>query len=467
MKKALLINPPGAAYIRDDRCQVPARGLTSSLRMPLDLAYMAAGLERAGFICRIKDYPAEKQTALDFIKELKEFEPDILVVSTTTPTLENDLADCALAREIDKKLLIVIKGAQVAVEAREILQKYSAVDIGIKQEYEMAIEEIGQGKARSNILGIAYRENGLINENQDRPYLSDLDRLPLPARHLINNKLYVRPDTLEPQTSILASRGCGRGCMFCLVKTVSGEKINFRSTESIVSEIKKCLSEFGIKDFYFRADTFTANRSWVIDLCRQIIKADLKINWVCNSRVDTIDQELIQIMKQAGCWMIGFGLESGDQSMLDKMGKGINLAQIEKAVKFCQAGGLKTYLFFIYGLPWETEQSLEKTLRFALALEGDFVEFHQAYPFPGTDYYKLALENNLFERNELAGTNVFCSPARSFELDRETLHKFRKKAMRKFYLRKKYISKKLKDIDSLKKFKNYFRKAINVFCGLW
>ena len=466
IKRILLINPPSGSYIRDDRCQVPTKGLTSSIRMPLDLAYMAAVLEELKMICKIQDYPAIKKDWQSLKKDLQEFFPDILIVSTTTPTLLDDLKACQLAKEFNKNILTIVKGAHFAVEAKEIMQKFESIDIAIRYEYEMAIREIALGKELRDILGITYREKGLIVLNEDRPFLENLDKLPYPARHLLNNNLYIRPDTSEMQTSILASRGCPNNCFFCLVKTVSGKKINKRSPQSIVEEMKFCLKNFKIKNFYLRADTFTHDKKWVIEICQRIIEAQLDIKWVCNSRVDTLDEEMIQWLKKANCWMISFGIESGDQEILDKIKKRITISQIKETINLCKKYKIKTYLFFVYGLPWETKESLKKTFLLAKGLAGDFVEFHQAYPFPGTDFYNQALKLGLFKKNEIFNSDVFSSPVASFCLSKKDINKFRKKSVLRYYFRKKFILEKLKEIDSFKKLINYTKKGLALIFDL-
>jgi anaerobic magnesium-protoporphyrin IX monomethyl ester cyclase len=462
MKKALLINPPTGMYIRDDRCQVPVKGLSSALRMPLDLAYMAAAFEKYGWACKIGDYQAMAHGEQELFDDLQQFEPDFVVISTTTPTLLNDLAICEHIRESVPDATVVIKGAHVTVEAEIILETCPCLDIAIKQEYEQVIEELAQNKKWQDIDGIVFRQKDKVIVNPDRKYLENLDELPFPARSLLKNELYVRPDTGETQTSIMTSRGCPQNCTFCLVRTVSGVRVNTRSVDSVIEELRSCVEELGITNFYFRADTFTWNKEWVIELCKKIRRSDLDINWVCNSRIDTIDEKLINDMKRSGCWMVGFGLESGDQKLLDKMKKGIRVETMRKTLKLCKKYGLSTYLFFVYGLPWETKESLQKTLKLAKELDGDFVEFHQAYPFPGTEYHDFALEHKLFSKADLTNTDVFSSPASSFTLSSGDLNSFCKKATRSYYLRPRYILRAMNKIDSWKKFKNYTKKGMSI-----
>jgi radical SAM superfamily enzyme YgiQ (UPF0313 family) len=461
-KRALLINPPSGMYIRDDRCQVPVKGLSSGLRTPLDLAYMAAVLEKEGIGCVIRDCPAENKTWQDLRKELEGGNFDMLIVSVTTPTLYADLSACDIAKEINPDIMTVAKGAHFAAEDKEVLERFKNLDIAIRGEYELAVRELGRGKPPGEILGITYRADGAIKRNPDRPFLENLDILPLPARHLLNNRLYIRPDTGEMMTSIQTNKGCPARCCYCLVRTVSGSKIITRSPESIASEMEICKKKFGIKNFYFRADTFTWDKDWMIKVCKCIIDKKLDAGWVCNSRVDTIDEDRLRWLKKAGCWMIGFGIESGDQDILNKMRKGTTLQQAVNAIDLCRRFGIKTYLFWVLGLPWETEGSIKNTMRFAKRIKGDFAEFHIAYPFPGTDFYYTGLENNLFSKEDLYKGNVKSGIVRTFTLSEERLQYYQRRITRGYYLSPWRIIRLLKGVHSPKVLLNYIKKGFLV-----
>lgn len=449
-------------YIRDDRCQVPVKGLSSGLRAPLDLAYMAAMLEQEGFDCIIRDYPAEGKTWHDFRQEFMDNNFDILIISVTTPTLYVDLRACDLAKEINHNILTIAKGAHFVAEDMEVMQRVESLDIAIRQEYELTVKEIGQNKPLEEIRGITYRSKGVIKKNPDRPYLENLDILPFPARHLLNNHLYIRPDTDETMTSIQTNRGCPVRCVYCLVRTVSGNRIVSRSPESITKEILLCKEQFAIKNFYFRADTFTWDKDWMIKVCKAIIDKRLVVNWVCNSRVDTIDEERLGWLKKAGCWMIGFGIESGDQEIMNKMKKGTNLEQAISAVELCRRFGIKTYLFWVLGLPWESEETIQNTQKFAQSLRGDFAEFHIAYPFPGTEFYRIGLESSLFKKDDLYNGDVKKGIVRTFYLSKERLRYYQKKITRQYYLSPARIIGLLKDVRSLKTLINYLKKGFAV-----
>ena len=235
-----------------------------------------------------------------------------------------------------------------------------------------------------------------------------------------------------------------------------------RSPESIANEMDICKERFGIKNFYFRADTFTWDKDWMIRVCQCIVEKKLNVNWVCNSRVDTIDEGRLKWLKKAGCWMIGFGIESGDQDMLNKMRKGTTLQQAINAVDLCRKFDIKTYLFWVLGLPWETEESIKKTMRFAKRIKGDFAEFHIAYPFPGTDFYYTGLENNLFSKESLYKGNVKSGIVRTFTLTTERLQYYQKKITRDYYLSPWRIIRLLKGVRSPKMLLNYINKAFLV-----
>jgi len=449
--------------MRDDRCQAPTEGMTAQPhRAPMDLAYMAASLEKVGVECRIKDYPSEKQDWQDLIKDIKVFNPDMLVISIITPTIKEDLKACKLAKEIRKDILTVSKGAHYMKNDEEVLQEWPDLDIVIRGECEFAVSDLLLKDNFSDVPGITFRENGKVLRTKDRPLLESLDLLPFPSRHLLNNNLYITPDTREPIAFIHVGRGCPHKCIFCAVPAVSGYKLKIRSPESVLEEIKECVIKYGIKVFFFRSDTFTMDKKWVIKLCDLIIKEELKIRWGTNSRVDTIDEERLEWMKKAGCWIVGFGVESGNQGMLDKMKKGTTIEQTNKAVKLCKEYRIKTYLLFVLGLPWETRETAMDTIEFAKKLDGDFVDFNIAYPLPGTEYFEMAKDSALCDLSNLSGFDYANPLVWSFHLSTEELIELRKKALKSFYFRPQYIVRTLLGIRSVKVFNSYFYSGLRL-----
>ena len=436
-KRALLINPPTGLYIREDRCQAPLKGMAATMaRPPLDLMYMAATMEQAGVECRIKDYPVIGGSWTDFKAELESFRPDALFISVTSFTIHDDLIACEKAKEVlGGDITTIAKGAHVSVKAAEVLKEAPYLDVAIQGEYELIAKEMASTNDLSTVSGITFRDpkTGEIRATPGRPYLTELDILPYPSRHLVNNALYERPDTGLPQATVQTSRGCPAACIYCLAPTVYGSKIRVRSPQNVVGELEECVTKYGIRDFFFRADTFTWNKKWVMDLCKEITDRKLDIRWVCNSRVDTIDAERLVAMKAAGCHGIAFGIESGVQDMLNKMKKGTTLEKNRAAVKLCREHGMKTLLYMIMGLPWETEADVQASVDFAVSLGGDFVEFHTAIPFPGTELYDIAQRDKLYDNENLNGYDYTRSPLKTYHLSSKQLMELRRKAFMKVY----------------------------------
>jgi len=467
--KALLVNPPTGRYMRNDRCQAPVdTRVAEPPRPPMDLAYIAAVLEGVGVECKVRDYPMEDKSWKEVAGDLYSLMPELLIIDTTTPTIENDLIICDVAKKINSRIRTIAKGAHFLVFDKEILARFNNLDVAVRGEPEITMKELAGGRDYSQIPGITFRRNNIeIIRNPDRPFLENLDELPIPARHLYNNQLYRTPDTNRPIAFITTSRGCPSRCIFCAAGIVSGHKIRTRSVSSVVQEIEECKNKYGIKDFFFSADTFTWDKQWVINFCEEILKRDIKVRWGANSRADTLDEDRITRMKEAGCYVIGFGAESASQFILDNIGKGISVDQIEKAVILCKKYAIESFLVFVIGLPWETKDTLDETLRFVKKTQASFIEVNVAYPLPGTEFYNWAKANNFIKScnwDDFSYSNVvFELPG----LSQETLRRYYQLAHRKFYFRPKIIIRRLSHIRTWSQFKQEMRGGLALFNFIW
>ena len=463
-KKALLINPPTGLYIREDRCQVPVKGLSATaLRTPIDLAYMAASLRTVGWDCVIRDYPAVGATEDDLKRDLETLQPGMLVVSVTTATFDKDMETLARAKEVLPDLLTIAKGAHLTVLAEEEMKRFPKTDIAIRGEYEFTIAEIAEAEDLSKIAGITYHDDtGELHSTPDRPFIEDLDSIPFPARDLLDNSLYVRPDTGEMQTTVQTNRGCPSRCIYCLSHVVSGSQVRSRSPQNVVAELEECVKRYGIRNFFFRADTFTIQKEWVIELCRLILEKDLKIKWVCNSRVNSIDDERLDWMKRAGCWLVSLGIESGNAEILKRMGKGATLDQARNAVKLCRKHKMKSFCFYLIGLPWDTKETVEETIRFARELSGDFNEVHVSVPFPGTELYQIAENDGLFVHGGEFGDHAHVT-TRTYTLSPEELEHYRNKLLRAVYMTPRYILRTLLGVRDPRVLFNYAKYGTHMF----
>lgn len=460
--RALFCYPPTGLYVRDDRCQVPVEGMSAQPnKPPLDLAYMAAVLESRGVTCRIRDFAAERASWEDFACELAAFEPDLLLCTVTTPTLGRDLEAFRIAKRANPAILTAAKGGHFAARDTQVMRGCPELDLALRGESERTVAEIAEGKPFAEILGLTWRRGAEILHTEDRPFLddADLDALPFPARHLLRNDLYLAPDTGEPLTMIDTARGCPHQCIFCLVGKSSGRTINAREPKRVVDELEECIHEHGLRNFFFRADTFTFDEAWTVALCKEIVARKLRIRWGANSRVDTVSDQRLEWMKAAGCWILGFGIESGSQESLDRMKKRATLDDARNAIRLCEKWGIKTYGFFVIGLPWEDEESIAQTAAFMRELEPTFVDVNVAYPMPGTEYYDDARAADLFQPDDVFKGNYALPVVRTQTLSPAELEALRKSALSSFYLRPKYILRRAMDVRSLRELWNYARSA--------
>ncbi|MBO8431584.1 radical SAM protein [Spirochaetes bacterium] len=458
-KRILLIYPPSPVMNREDRCQQPTKELIVIPPLPpTDLMYLAAVAEQEGLEAKIVDY----SQGGDLEKDLKEFKPDYLVANVATPTFKNDVSVMTIAKEICPDIVTIAKGAAFLTVAFEVMYFQKDLDIIICGEPEETLKEIVRGNPFESIKGIYYRDDIRVKFTGARPFIEDLDNLPFPARHLVDNNLYRRPDNNKVQAVIKVSRGCPFHCFFCLATPVSGAKVRKRSPENIVEEIRECVEKYGITNFVFWSDIFNIDKDWTMNLCQKIIDSGLNITWSANTRADTADEEMAQKMYESGCRLVSIGVESGSQEMLDKIGKKITLDDVRLTVKIFKKAGIKIYNYFVIGLPWEDEDTVEDTIDFAIELDSDFISFYTATPLPGTRFYDYAKANRLIDSDTSFSSAYFYPSVNTHYLSKDKVFELHKKAEKRFYLRPSYIFKTLIGIKSFEEFKNYFRAGMNL-----
>ena len=457
--KVFFIYPPSPVLNREDRCQQPTKELIVIPPLPpTDLMYLAAIAEQERYTAKIKDFSQSG----NFVQELREYNPDYIVANVAMPTFESDMRALHEAKMVLPNAIIIVKGAPFLIYNKNLPYEKPFIDYVIMGEAEYTLRDILRGVPNQEIQGICYIDNMQPQKNEMRPFIENLDELPFPARHLIDNNLYKRPDNGKVQAVIKVSRGCPYHCFFCLATPVSGEKVRKRSAENIILEIKECVEKYRITNFIFWSDIFNIDRDWTIDLCKKIISSGLKITWSSNTRANTMDDEMAGWMYKSGCRLVSIGVESGSQEILNNIGKKITLDEIRNTVKILKKNKIKIYNYFVLGLPWETEQTANETIKFAIELDSDYVSFYTATPLPGSRFYDYAKEHNLFD-NETSFENAYYYPAvNTHELTRERVFELHKSAIKRFYLRPMYILKMLLKIRSFAEIKSYFTAGINL-----
>lgn len=461
-KKVYLIYPPSPVMNREERCQQPTDDLIVIPPLPpMDLLYLASVAREQGYLPTVKDYSFYSQTLEDFTNDISELKPRYAVVNAATPTLESDLEVLRIAKEVlGDEVITIAKGAHFNFLAREVMQDHDFIDIVMCGESELTFGEILKEKPLSEIQGICFRQEFEIIQTPKRPFNDNLDSLPYPARDLIDNSLYTRPDNGKVQAVIKVSRGCPYHCFFCLATPLSGAVVRKRSPENILSEIRECVEKYGIKNFVFWSDIFNLDKDWTRELCQKIIDSKLNITFSTNTRADSADVETIKLMKKAGCRLVSIGIESGCQQMLDKMGKKITLEQVRKTVAAFKREHIQIYAYYVIGLPWETKETIEQTLNFAKSLNTEYVSFYTAAALVGTRFYDYVEQNNLGELNY--DKPYYYPSVRTHSLSRDEVFELHKKLVRSYYLRPGYILKMLFSIRSFAQFKNYFKAGLRI-----
>ena len=297
-----------------------------------------------------------------------------------------------------------------------------------------------------------------------RGFISSLDSIPFPARDLYKLDLYRSAPTKkvsdDDATPLLTSRGCPYSCKHCPSDIIWNRNVRYRSADNVAQEIEECVLKYNLKEFNFFDDTFTINKKRVIEICNKIKERNLNISWICFSRTNTIDDELVKNMKSSGCKKISFGLESGDQKILELIGKKTTIDMGRSAVQTVRKYGIPVHASFMIGNIGETKMSIKKTIDFATSLDIDNATFFITTPFPGTELYQIAKQlGNITDDTpwERFAPLTTCSPILvQNNLTIEELIYWQKKAFRQFYLHPRYIIKKFKMLCSMDGIKTLF-----------
>lgn len=442
--KVLLIDPPW--IIENDNNLWKKVG---SCLPSLGLGYVAAVLEKDGHKVRFLDCTAEKISVKAIESILKSYDaPDFVGLTATTPLVNNARAIAAICKRLYPGVKVVLGGIHPSFMPDEVLGDEN-VDFVVRHEGEITMKELVAGKNPREIPGLSYKSRGKIIHNPERPLIKNLDELPPPAYHLMPMKKY-RPAIGNykrlPAMSIFATRGCPGKCTFC--QPTFGGMMRPRSAKNILEEIKLLQDNYGIKEISFYDDTFTVFRNVVKEFCETIIREKIDLTWSCFTRANFVNEELLALMKKAGCHLILFGVESADEQILKNIRKEISLDLVVKAVKTARKVGIETRTSFMIGNPGETEETIKKSIDFAIRLDPDEVQFNITTVFPGTEMFKWADEKGYIITKDWSKYNMSDIVWRHPNLSPETMERYYRLAHRKFYLRPRVILRRLSRIRS-------------------
>ncbi len=490
----MLVNPPApdrGIWIRSQH-RVGRRSRENMIWPQVELAQMAA-LLLPDYAVEVVDCIATRMGWPEFEKLLEQKRPKYYLTQVTAPTLRNDMYGVFLAKALGARTLAF--GTHVTPLTLETMRPFPALDFVLRGEPELTLRELLdtlEGKTpsdprvakmlaetrlgverlnverlnversnvqRSNVLsdirGLAWRDGGEIVINPDRPFIPNLDDLPIPRHELLPLQKQRMPMIKGPFTFIVTSRGCPAGCKFCIKHVSYQNSVRVRSPHLILEELHY-LADLGVHHVHMYADLFTVNREQVVGLCRLIIESGLKVKWTCNSRVDYVDEEMLQLMGRAGCWYISWGIESANEQILKQARKGYRKEQAVKALTWAKRAGINNWGYFIIGLPGETEETIRETIEYAKSLPLDIALFHIAAPYPGTPFFFEVVQNNWFragtnwEEVDMDQSTVLDYPG----LPAERLEYWQRRATREWSLRPGPILTFLKGLNSWEGFKS-------------
>ncbi len=464
--KVLLVYPPTAQAITS----ILPKGVEAQRGAfpPLGILYLAGELEKYNSLKIFAIDAPNQKLNYDEIAQFVERE-EIEIVGITV--LSFHLVDAVeLAQKIkihSPKTKIIAGGPHPHIYPKETLSLgvFDAVVLGEgEKSFAELIKNINEKKP-INIKGVLAQGEQITNEKFP-DFIKNLDELAFPARRLLPKEIYYSVlSAQKPITTAISSRGCPYKCIFC-DRPHLGKKFRARSAENVVSEMEEC-ARMGIKEIVFYDDNFTTQRERVLQIAELVKKEKIKISWDIRARVGDLKKEDYKLLKEAGLVRIHFGVESGDERLLELIRKQITIDQARSAFKWAKEAGIETLAYFMLGLPSETTETINRTIELAKELEADFVHFSLLMLFPATPIYKMALEKGIIERDlwqEFAQhpTTDFSPPIWEENLDKTQLISALSKAYKKFYFRPRYIFSRLRKVSRFSALTHQAKMAVEI-----
>jgi anaerobic magnesium-protoporphyrin IX monomethyl ester cyclase len=465
MTRTVLINPPYSLEERYGRSIKQFGAVTE----PLGLAYLAAALEAAGHAVAILDAPAMTWDIGEVVDRIATEGWDLMGVTLLTPMFASVRDLLREVRQSSPRTRIIVGGAHASALPERTLEEIPEIDFLCVGEGEETLVHLvstldGRGLLE-NVPGLAFRRNGRIIRNADRPLIKNLDLLPKPARHLLPMDHYQLTASRTKGSgfcpTLIVARGCPFDCQYC--SHPSGRTFRHHSVERIIEELKDLKNFCRVSQVNLEADTLTLDRTFIQALCRRFIEERLDLQWTCESRVDTVDEETLQLMKRAGCWQISYGVESGVQRLLDSIHKGVTREKIEKTFLATKRAGITIRGFFMVGLPGETPSDTLETIHFARKLDPLWAQFTITIPYPGTPMYQDLMAKGLIRHEEWSHYNTWGGWANGRLpyvpecRTEEEIKEMQKKALRMFYMRPKVMLRFLMSVTSAADMVKYVR----------
>jgi radical SAM superfamily enzyme YgiQ (UPF0313 family) len=466
MAKVILISPP---YV--DLYGPISRA--AGRYFPLGLGYIASSLRRGGRHQVLMYEPeAQKLTYGDLTRIIKEADPDVIGLTCATPNFFRALELAKICRE-QTRAKIVLGGVHASALPEFIVEHHGdLIDCVVVGEGEQTMLELVQAYEYNSPLevlaGVVFRKDGEVLRTAPRGFIEDLDSLSPPARDLIPQRLFwpnLHNARYRHCVSILTSRGCPFNCTFCASRIVSGKRYRAHSAEYVLEEMEMVKKDHGARQLLITDDTFTIDRERLEAICQGMIDRRLNLSWLCFSQVTSVDRQVLKVMKRAGCYSIGFGVESSDEGILRRMGKSIKPRKALETIRIANEVGLKTQAFFIFGSPGETRAQMEETIAFAKKVNATLAFFNMLVPYPGTKefehYFSSVLLSEIDWKNFVA-VGERCVIGSSVVPPRE-IERLLAEANKEYYRDPRRLLNLLFHIRTPYELSNYARGGIGLF----
>lgn len=443
MTDVILINPAYSNIIYKNakiKVGVPVNPL-------LNLALLARPVIEAGYKVKILDLNVGDNSDLFLKEEIRKENSRFVGITFTTPLYGEAKRLVEVVKAIKPDTILIAGGPHATTFPSEIIQE-SAFDMVAVGEADFIMRDLLTNDDWASIKGLVFKEDGAIIDTGRADYIDNLDELPLPAWHLYDLNKYNRlslSNIKSPPGYLETSRGCPWGCVFCN-KNIQGRKFRPKSPKRVVDEIEYML-KVGFKEINILDDTFSTDINRAKAICDEIINKGLKFPWhpLNGVRVDCVDRELFVKMRKSGCYKVSFGIESGNQDVLDKIDKGIKLQQVRDAVRWAREIGFETFGYFMIALPGETEETIKDTIRFAKELKLNIAKFNITIPLPGTKLFEEWDKLGLIKTKDWSKYNFYSPYYELYDhptLSHETITKYYRKAYHSFYFSLSYLMRR-------------------------
>ena len=455
--KVMLFNPPvsfDVFYGEWDMSDV------KSSSPPIGILSLASMLQRYGYHIRVVDAHADGLDINAIKKVIEEYRPDVVGVTAMTVMISAASEIARVTKEVDPSIRTILGGVHVTAEPVTTLERYPQFDFATVGEGEIVfiefLERIRKNQDLSNIMSLVWRDGDKINVNPRRAFFKGLDEFPPPAFDLVPNlfnhyRLSVFGTKKFKSVGLVSSRGCSGKCTFCDLGVV-GRGFRFHSAEYLINLMKDIYEKYGVTDFLFYDDLFVGSRPRLKEMCDWIIREKLPFTWSCCARADFLHPDMMSLMKEAGCWLVEVGIESGSQRIIDSMRKNVSKERIAECVNSISEAGMISKGNFIFGSPGETHDSLEESIDFACSLKLNYAQHTFMQPLPGSELFETASKYGEFDQS-WDRFNTFSINFVPKGFTRDDLIYYSKYFWRRFYLRPRIIWQEIKKLKGMEDFK--------------